>query len=103
MAVFLSAAPAIAIEPVKGEVSATTEGGYARIIFSLAEDVESDVRAPASGVLVITFKRPVDLSVNKLNVNAPDYVSAARRDPDGRARPRKAGQHRPSSGDPHCR
>src|SRR6202521_5376075 len=82
MAVVFAAAPATAVEPVKGEVSVTTAGGYARIIFSPAADVESDVRA-ASGVLVVAFKRPVDLSVSRLNAGAPDYVSAARRDPDG--------------------
>jgi hypothetical protein len=67
---FFAVAPAHAVEPVKGEVSVTTAGGYARIIFRLTEDVESDVRG-LSGVLVITFKRPVDLSVDRLNAAAP--------------------------------
>jgi tetratricopeptide (TPR) repeat protein len=81
-AVLFAAAPAIAVEAVKGEVSVTTAGGYARIIFRLAESVESEVRA-SNGVLVIAFKRPVDVLVDRINVNAPDYVSAARLDPDG--------------------
>jgi tetratricopeptide (TPR) repeat protein len=35
--------------------------------------------------LVIRFKRPVDVSVDKLSDAVPDYVGSARRDPDGSA------------------
>jgi tetratricopeptide (TPR) repeat protein len=68
--------------PIKGEVFVTTSGGYARLLFKLAEDVESNVRA-SGAVVVITFKRPVDISVDRINSSAPNYVSAARRDPNG--------------------
>src|SRR5258708_5516992 len=69
---------------VKAEISVTTSGGYARLVFRFADDVESDVRL-SNGILVVSFKRPVDVSVNRLDTNARGYVSAARRDPDGTA------------------
>jgi tetratricopeptide (TPR) repeat protein len=68
----------------KAELSVNTSGGYARFVFRFEDDVESDVRL-ANGILVISFKRPVDVSVNRVDTNAPAYVSAARRDPDGMA------------------
>ncbi len=70
-------------QAVKGEISAVVENGFARLVFTLAEDVESQVRV-ANGIIVIAFQRPVELSVDKLNASAPGYVSAARRDPDGK-------------------
>ena len=44
--------------PVKGDVSVNTAGGYARMVFTLAEETEAEVRL-ANGILVITFKQPV--------------------------------------------
>ena len=75
--------PAAAQQPVKGEVSATVENGFARIVITLNEDIESQVKA-GNGIIVVTFKRPVDLVVERLNTNLAGIVSAARRDPDGR-------------------
>lgn len=46
--------------------------------------LSSDVKL-SNGILVVSFKRPVDVSVNRLDTNARGYVSAARRDPDGTA------------------
>src|SRR5215470_8837846 len=84
LALAYSAPAAAAPDWVPAEISANTSGGYARIVFRFADDVESDVRL-ANGILVVSFKRPVDVSVNRLDTNAPGYVSAARRDPDGTA------------------
>jgi len=70
--------------PVKGEASFSASGSYARLVLKLAEDVESDVTT-AGTILVIRFKRPVDIAVEKLPEGAPDYVASARRDPDGSA------------------
>jgi tetratricopeptide (TPR) repeat protein len=75
--------PAAAQQPVKGEVSATVENGFARIVFTLAEDVESQVKLN-NGIIVVTFRRPVDVVLERLNTNLSGIVSAARRDPDGR-------------------
>ena len=69
-------------QTVKGEVSVSTSDGYVRIIVKLAEEVESTVKV-AGGIVVVKFKRPVDVGIEKVANAAPDYVGAARRDPDG--------------------
>src|SRR5712664_2605014 len=71
-------------QPVKGEATLTVAGGYARLVLKLADDVESEVTA-AGSILVIRFKRPVDIAVDKLSDAVPGYVGSARRDPDGSA------------------
>ena len=38
-----------------------------------------------SGILVIQFRQPVDIPVDRLGAAASEYIGAARRDPDGRA------------------
>lgn len=75
---------ALADDPVKGEATFSASGGYARLMLKLAEDVESDVTT-AGSIIVIRFKRPVDIPVDKLADSVPDYVGSARRDPDGTA------------------
>jgi tetratricopeptide (TPR) repeat protein len=71
-------------QPVKGEAKLTVSGGYARLIVKLVEDIESQVVVNGN-ILVIRFKRPVDVPVEKLADVATDYVGSARRDPDGYA------------------
>src|SRR5437879_8026321 len=75
---------ALADDPVKGEATFSASGGYARLMLKLAEDVESEVTT-AGSIIVIRFKRPVDVPVDKLSDAVPDYVGSARRDPDGMA------------------
>ncbi|QDM26546.1 tetratricopeptide repeat protein [Tardiphaga sp. vice304] len=77
------AAPARA-QAVRGEASMAVAGGYARIVLKLAEDVESEV-TQAGTVLIVRFKRPVDVPVEALSDAAPEYIGSARRDPDGMA------------------
>ena len=72
------------VAPVKGTATFSSSGGYARLVLKLAEDVESEV-ATAGSIIVIRFKRPVDIPVDKLSDAVPDYVGSARRDPDGSA------------------
>ena len=71
-------------DPVKGEATFSAAGGYARLVLKLAEDVDSEVTA-AGSIIVIRFKQPVDIPVDKLSDAVPDYVGSARRDPDGSA------------------
>jgi tetratricopeptide (TPR) repeat protein len=71
-------------DPVKGEATFTVTGGYARLVLKLADDVPSEVTT-AGSILMIRFKRPVDIPTDKLAEMAPDYVGAVRRDPDGSA------------------
>ena len=76
------ACPAAA-QPLKGEVSTTIENGYARLLFKFADEIEAQVRL-ANNVLTINFPRPIDVSIERIAQHAPGYVSAARRDPDGK-------------------
>src|ERR1700694_5981685 len=71
-------------DPVKGEATFSAADGYARLVLKLAEDVGSEVTT-AGSIIVIRFKRPVDIPVEKLSDAVPDYVASARRDPDGAA------------------
>ena len=76
--------PCRAEGPVRGEATFAAGGGFARLVLKLAEDVESEV-VTAGSIIVIRFKRPVDIPVDKLSDAVPDYVGSARRDPDGTA------------------
>src|SRR5262245_33677259 len=77
-------ATARADDPIKGEVKAVNDGGFLRLMFQFDEAVEATTRV-SGAIIVISFNKPVALAVERLNVNAPDYISAARRDPDGSA------------------
>jgi tetratricopeptide (TPR) repeat protein len=83
LALFVGAG-ARAEEPVKGEVSVFTDGGYVRLVFRLDEAVEANVRNTGA-IMVIAFKKPVQIPVERINGGAPGVISAARRDPDGKA------------------
>ena len=70
-------------QPVSAEISVDTSGGYARIVYRFNGDVDANVRM-SNGILVVSFNVPVELSTDRLNSAAAGYVSAARRDPDGK-------------------
>ena len=76
------ARPAVA-QALKGEVSATVENGYARLVFQFDEEIEAQVRL-ANNILTVNFPRPVDISIDRISQHAAGYVSVARRDPDGK-------------------
>jgi tetratricopeptide (TPR) repeat protein len=78
------AVPGRAADPVSGEAMFSNSGGYARLLLKFTEDVASEVTT-AGSIIVIRFERPVNVSVERLPEGAPDYVSSARRDPDGMA------------------
>ena len=78
------AGAARADDPIKGEVKAVVDGGYVRLMFQFDEAVEATARV-SGAIIVITFNKPVSVAVERLNVNAPEFISAARRDPDGSA------------------
>ena len=71
-------------DPIKGEVKAVVDNGYARLMFQFDEPVEAKARV-SGAIIVVTFNKPVSVAVERLNVNAPEFISAARRDPDGSA------------------
>jgi hypothetical protein len=69
-------------QDLRGEASFTTSGGYGRIV--IRAEVESQVRM-TSNILVVQFRQPVNIAVDRLGPGANEYIGAARRDPDGRA------------------
>ena len=71
-------------DPVNANVTAGVSGGFARIVFTMSDYDAASVRKEGS-VLVISFKEPIDVSVDRLATQAPGYIGAARRDPDGMA------------------
>ena len=73
-----------AAELVPAEATFSSGGGFARLVIKFNEDVGSEV-VTAGSIIVIRFERPVDVSVDKLSESVPDYIGAARRDPDGAA------------------
>ena len=62
----------------------STTGGYGRLVVRFDVEMEAEVRI-SSGVLIVQFKRPVDISVDRITAGAGQYFGAARRDPDGKA------------------
>ena len=73
-----------ASQQIKGKLEGKVEDGYARLVFTVGDEVDASARL-AGGVLIVTFTQPVVLSVERLAAQAPDYISAARRDPDGKS------------------
>ncbi|WP_163047257.1 hypothetical protein, partial [Acinetobacter nosocomialis] len=66
------------------DISASTDNGYARVVFGFNQQVPSEVKV-SGGVLIVTFSRPVALQADALSTRLAGYVSAVRRDPDGRS------------------
>jgi tetratricopeptide (TPR) repeat protein len=83
LAAALCAPFAARAQTVTGDVQVESSGGFVRIVLRLKEEVESEVRT-AGGIVVVSFKRPVDVGIEKLQLALPNIVGAARRDPDGR-------------------
>src|SRR6476646_8570533 len=54
-----------AAQAVRGEASITITGGYGRLLIRTANEVEAQARL-SGGVLVIEFKRPVDIAVDRI-------------------------------------
>src|SRR5262249_56247287 len=84
LALSLLFAPAARAAPVKAELSVTTSAGFARFVFHFAEETDAEINL-SNGILVVGFKKQVDVSADRILVGAPDYVNAARADPDGMA------------------
>jgi hypothetical protein len=63
-------------------VQASEQDGYGRLLLTFDDppDVEAQI---TNGVLVVSFSKPVDLSVEQVAQNLASFVSSARRDPDG--------------------
>ena len=73
-----------AAQAVRGEISVEVENGFARFVLLFGEEVETKVRV-ANNILTISFEKQVDIAVDRISAKSGGYVSAARRDPDGKA------------------
>jgi len=71
-------------EPLNTTVRVTVSNGYARLVFAAKQYLDAATRM-SGNVLIVSFKQPVDISVERVASQAPDYIAAARRDPDGKA------------------
>jgi hypothetical protein len=78
------AGPVAAGDPAKADLTVDTSGGYARLVFTVSDDFDASARL-SGNVLIIAFTNPIAVAVDRLAAQAPDYVAAARRDPDGKA------------------
>ncbi|MHB2168809.1 hypothetical protein [Alsobacter sp. R-9] len=93
----LALAAPVAALGAEGTVRGTEMNGYGRAVFSFDALPKTQMRT-SNGILILSFDRPVSINVDKLPVELPSYVSAARLDPDGRglrmalARPLKPNQ-----------
>ena len=84
LAALLPFAPAFASDSAK--LFATTEKGFARIIIDFPNryDLPAYHMTSTNGVLAVEFDQPVDFTVPDIQSAAPDYVTIARVDSDGR-------------------
>lgn len=78
------AAAAGAALAAKGTVIASDMRGYGRVVFTFDKEVKVEAQA-FNSVLVVKFDEPVQIDVEKLNQQLPDYISIARLDPDQRS------------------
>lgn len=69
---------------VRGTATLSKRDNFARLLIKTEEQVEAEVTL-AGPVLIVRFKKPVEISVSKLTEGMQEYVAAARRDPDGTA------------------
>ncbi|WP_208999322.1 tetratricopeptide repeat protein [Roseibium sediminis] len=83
--VFGGVASAQTPEPVSFQ--AQPEEGYGRMVLTFSDRtlLPTFDAVITGGVLRISFEEPVDIKVEDAPLNLPDYVSIARRDPDGSA------------------
>ncbi|MEP3045994.1 MAG: hypothetical protein ABJL55_07930 [Roseibium sp.] len=73
------------LEPVDLDVS--QEDGYGRIVLTFKDRTLLPIYDAliTGGVLRIAFEEPIDINVDDVPLDLDDYVSIARRDPDGSA------------------
>ncbi len=77
----LFAAPAFAADAT---MTGKESQGFGRVVLDFDHTPTIDTRI-TGGVLVLTFSEAVNVSVNRAVEGLPNFVSVARRDPDGKA------------------
>lgn len=79
--VFAVPTPSSAVENAK--VQASQQEGYGRLIFTFDDPPTIETQV-SGGVVVISFSAAVDVKVESIARDLPNFVTVARRDPDGK-------------------
>jgi hypothetical protein len=69
---------------LEAQARASEENGYARMVLRFDQMPQVETRL-SNNILTLTFSEPVTVPVDKLALSIANYVSVARRDPDGKA------------------
>jgi len=80
-----ASAQGLPLEPV--ELNVSEEEGYGRIVLTFKDRTLLPIydAVITGGVLRISFEEPIDINVDDVPLDLGDYVTIARRDPDGSA------------------
>src|SRR5262245_41475171 len=57
---------------VKGDLSMSTAGGFGRLVIRLDAEMDAEVRV-SSGVLIVQFKQPVNVQMDRATNGASQY------------------------------
>lgn len=68
----------------QAKVSASVQGGFARVMFDWNDEVVGSAQV-ADGVVVISFNKSFDADTDAISKALEPYVALVRRDPDGKA------------------
>ena len=63
--------------PIKGEVVLTQQSGFTRLAFHFDQEVAIKI-AESSGILIVSFSKPVNIQVEQLAGQGEDLIRAAR-------------------------
>lgn len=77
--------PLAARAQAPGALEVDSSGGFARLVLVFEDRLPEYQLSSSTGVLVVTFQAPVAPEVARLPQRLPQFVSAARTDPDRRA------------------
>ena len=69
-------------ERVHGELNIFSDRGFIRMAFRFDQETPASIR-PGFPIMVVTFKKPITVSVDRLSADSRGLISAARLDPDG--------------------
>lgn len=81
---FLVSASAPAVHAGEASLEASEQDGFGRLVFTFRDTPAADA-VVSNGVLVVSFTKPVEADVGVAAQKLTQFVSAARRDPDGMA------------------
>src|SRR4051794_40731451 len=66
----------------RGELNVFSDRGFIRLAFRFDQEIPASIRS-GFPIMVVTFKKPVTISVDRLGPDSHGLISAARLDPDG--------------------